>query len=116
MSSPWIATLAAGACLALLSGCGDDDAPIQPIGQTTAETTTTTSEELSQDEFITQADSLCAEANGALASAEASAETSETLAATEEAEITQDTLDGIDALDPPTDPTGQLDALSLIHI
>jgi hypothetical protein len=111
MSSQLIARLAAGACIAVLAGCGGDDAPIEPIGQTTAATTTsTTSQALSQDEFIKQADSLCAEANIALASAAENADTSESLAASQQAEITQDTLDGINALNPPPDPTGQLDA------
>src|SRR5690349_3748302 len=105
------ATLAAAACLALVSGCGDDDAPIEPIGQTTtAETTSSTTEALSQEDFVKQADAICAEANDALASAEAGADSSETLAATQEAEITKDTLSGIQELGPPEDPTGQLDS------
>ncbi len=74
--------LVAGACVAATAaGCGGGNAPIETIGQSTTSTTesTTTSAALSQGQFIKQADSICAEANTALASAAQSADTSQTL-------------------------------------
>ena len=51
------------AAVALAACGGDDDAPIVPV-----QTTTTPVAELDQDEFVDETDSLCAEANVALAS------------------------------------------------
>ncbi len=59
--------------------------------------------ESSSEDFITAADSRCAEANAAIANL-----TSETSAA-QELDITQGLLDGLQELDPPEDPTGALD-------
>src|SRR5687767_12514529 len=114
MSSRLMAKLAAGACIAVLAGCGgDDEAPIEPIDQSTESELSTVEEELTEEEFISQADGLCAEGNLAIASAEQGAEDSETtesLAISEEREVTEDILAGLEELQPPDDPTGQLDA------
>lgn len=89
--------IAAGALLAI-AGCGDD-APITSIS--TDASTTSTTEATSDADFVTEADSACAEANAAVANGD--------LSPGQEAEITQGLLDDLQALDPPEDPSGALD-------
>lgn len=85
---------------AVLSACGgDDEAPVIPV-----ETTPTgaTGAALDQDEFVDEADSLCAEANTALASISTTGEAGTQAAAiAEQSDIYDGLIDDIDALGPP---------------
>jgi peptidoglycan DL-endopeptidase CwlO len=85
---------------AALSACGgDDEAPVIPV-----ETTPTgaTGSALDQDEFVDEADSLCAEANTALASISTTGEAGTQAAAiAEQSDIYDGLIDDIDALGPP---------------
>jgi len=88
----------------VLAGCGDEEAPIEPLG-TEAETTSSSSVET--PEFIQSADARCAEANAAIAALTAgSADGS--LVAFQQAEITQELLGGLQSLGSPEDPSGDL--------
>ena len=90
--------LAAGMAIAALGGCGGSDAPIKSISTTATDSTAASAP--SQEEFISGADTRCAEANSAignLSSADASTAVSQQLA------ITQEVLTGIEALGTPAD-------------
>lgn len=95
--------LATGVALAALGGCGDNNAPIQTIS-TDSETAASA---LSQDDFISGADSRCAEANSAIANLGSSDVTS-SVAIGQQLQITEEVLTGIQALGPPADSTGDL--------
>ena len=96
------ATLAmAGAAMVLMGGCGSNDAPIEPV---TAETTSSTAASLSQDEFIVSADARCGEANAAIANLTSDG----TTAVSQELEITQGLLDGLQGIGTSEDPDGSL--------
>ena len=97
------AVIVSGAIVALLGGCGDDDAPIETIS-TEAETTETTSG-VSQEEFISSADAACAEANVALGNLGTD---SDSLAIDQRLGITQEVLSAIESLGAPEDPNGDL--------
>lgn len=104
------AIIALGATVTLIAGCGGgDDAPIEPISQTTTEEQGEPSA-LSKSQFIAQADARCAEANVAIAglATGASAENLELLA-TQEQQITAGVLESIQGLGAPSDPSGVLD-------
>jgi hypothetical protein len=90
---------------ALLAGCGDDDAPIEPIS--TSSTTTTSGGTLSQDEFITSADARCGEANAALANL--STDTGAATTTGQERSITQGLLTGLQGIGDAEDPDGSLE-------
>jgi hypothetical protein len=79
---------------AIASGGDDNSSSVTPIS-----TTTTTPTTLSTADLIDQADSICAEANAALASVDATGD-SATAAATEES-ILQSELDSLQALGAP---------------
>jgi uncharacterized membrane protein YgcG len=104
------AIAAAGVVGALLAGCGgDDEAPIEPVGDATTDATEATSA-LSKREFIASADARCAEANVAIANLDAgSAAENLALIATQEQQITGGVLKGLEELGAPDDPTGALD-------
>jgi hypothetical protein len=93
---------------AVLSACGgDDEAPVIPV-----ETTPTgaTGAQLDQDEFVDEADSLCAEANTALASISTTGEAGTQAAAiAEQSDIYDGLIDDIDALGPPPEDETTLD-------
>ena len=93
---------------AALSACGgDDEAPVIPV-----ETTPTgaTGSELDQDEFVDEADSLCAEANTALASISTTGEAGTQAAAiAEQSDIYDGLIDDLDALGPPPEDEATLD-------
>lgn len=95
--------LAAGVALAALGGCGDNNAPIQTIS-TDSETAASA---LSQDDFISGADSRCAEANSAIANL-GSSDVASSVAIGQQLQITEEVLTGIQALGPPADSTGDL--------
>jgi hypothetical protein len=110
-----IAGIAGVAAAASLAACGgDDDAPIVPV-----QTTTTPVSQLSQNEFINQADSICEESNAALASLSTSGSGSE-LASTisEQQDVYSGMADQIDALGPPPEDeetlADYLDALDAV--
>jgi hypothetical protein len=91
--------LATGAAFAFLGGCGGDDAPIQTISTTGSDSTAATAP--TQDEFISGADSRCAEANSAIGSL--SSTTDASTAVSQQLSITQEVLTGIQALGTPDD-------------
>lgn len=84
-------------------GCGDDD-PITPI---TTEPTTTDAASPSDDDFIASADSICAEANAAIANLSTGTEVS-SVAAGQQLEITQGLIESLQALGSPADPNDAL--------
>lgn len=88
-----------------VAGCGGDDAPITSIS--TQATTPTTA--ASAEDFIADADARCAEANAAIANLSTGTEVT-ALSAGQQLEITSGLLEGLQALGPPDDPTGSLDA------
>lgn len=94
-----VATILAVGAIATIAGCGDD-APITTVSTESSATTETASD----TDFISEADSRCAEANAAIANLSSETEVSST-SATQELEITQGLLDDLQALDPPDDPT-----------
>ena len=97
--------LGVAAAVVALGGCGDDEAPIEPLG-TEAEATSPSSVET--PEFIQSADARCAEANAAITALTAgSADGS--LVALQQAEITQELLGGLQSLGSPEDPSGDLE-------
>ena len=96
------AFIATGALVALLGGCGGDDAPIETIS-TEAETTDGTG--TSQDDFIVSADARCAEANAALAGL--SDDVSSTVAG-QRLGIVEEVLAGVKGLGATDDPEGHL--------
>lgn len=89
------------ASMALVAGCGGDDAPIEPISTTSTTESTGT---IGKDEFITSADARCSEANAAIANL---ADTSST-AVEQELGITQGLLEGLREIGDPEDPDGSL--------
>ena len=91
--------LLAIAASVLLAGCGDDDDPITAIS--TTETTPESS--APTEDFAAAADSRCAEANAAIANL-SSETTASSTSVGQQLEITNDLLDGIRSLDPPSDP------------
>lgn len=95
---------AALAAAAMLVGCGDDDAPIEPVSSPTTGDEAAT---LSQDEFITSADARCAEANAALANLSTD-ESAATSATEQERSITQGLLRGLRSIGEADDPDGSL--------
>ena len=93
------------AAVALAACGGDDDAPIVPV-----QTTTTPVAELDQDSFIDETNSLCAEANVALASISTTGEAGTQAAAiAEQSDIYDGLIDDIDALGPPPEDEATLD-------
>jgi hypothetical protein len=94
------------AAAALLVGCGNDDAPIEPVSTSTTETDAGT---LSQEEFITSADARCAEANAALANLDTET-TAATSTTSQERSITQGLLTGLQGIGDAEDPDGSLAA------
>lgn len=87
----------------LLAGCGDDNAPIEPIeATTTPDAGISTSS--SSDDFIAAADPLCAEALAAIAILEdGTGSGSLTLLASQERQLTESLLADLERLDPPND-------------
>lgn len=92
-----------GAAL-VLSACGGDDSPEQPI----VIPTTTTTGALAQDEFIDEADAICAEANAAIGAFVAAGEGF--TAAGEIAELRSSVVDDIRSLGPPDEDRTTLDS------
>lgn len=96
------AFIVAATMVALLGGCGGDDAPIETISteaETTAESGT------SQEDFIVSADARCAEANAALANL--STDISSTFVS-ERLGIVEEVLGGVQGLGATDDPDGHL--------
>src|SRR5918996_802285 len=93
------ALLVGAVCAGAIVACGgDDDAPIVPV-----QTQTAPVEQLSKDEFIADADSICEEANAAVANiADASAGDPSTQVS-EEKEIVEGELDQIQDLGAPSE-------------
>ncbi len=92
-----------------VAGCGgggDDEGSVSTVAP---EAETTTSASVSLEEFIDEADGICAEANAAianLAGAESSAPSS--TAVTQELEITQGVESTLKAIGTPDDPGGEV--------
>jgi hypothetical protein len=92
---------ACAACALAVAACGgDDDAPIVPVQTTTEDVTA-----LDQDEFVEEADAICAEAYAAVESvaAEASDATSQV---SRQRELYESLLDQLDGLGPPPQDEG----------
>ena len=97
--SALIAAACAACALLVPIGCGGDDAPITSIS-----TTETSSEsDAPSEDFISAADSRCAEANAAIANLSTGTEVT-AVSAGQQLEITSDLLEGLQSLDPPSDP------------
>ena len=92
--------VAIGAVALLVLGCGGNDAPIEPIS---SGSTSSTAGGVTQETFIASADSLCAEANAAIANLSAA-----TTTASQERGILQGVLNGLQRLGTPSDPDGSL--------
>lgn len=93
--------------LAFGGGCGgDDDAPIEPIGDGT---TASEPENLGAEQFIDQADVRCAEANIALASIADNGAESLGVGASQSQAITEGLIEDLQALGTPEDPDGSLE-------
>lgn len=102
-----LASLAAGAVL--LGACGgDEEAPIEPIGE--ANTSETESTSVSKGDFLAGADPSCAEANAAIANLATTTGENLELAATQEQQITEGVLSTLQSLEPPADPDGSLES------
>jgi hypothetical protein len=84
--------------------CGDDDAPIVPVEEQTAP-----SDELSQEEFIDEADAICEEGNIAIASLAETSAGDPTTALSEEREIVGGMLDQLSTLGAPSEEESTLD-------
>jgi hypothetical protein len=92
-----------GAAL-VLSACGGDDSPEQPI----IIPTETTTGSLGKDEFIEEADAVCAEANAAIAEFVANGEGFS--ASGEIASLRASVIDELQALGPPDDDRATYDS------
>jgi hypothetical protein len=90
----------------ILSACGGDSSPEVLITVPTA-TTASSSSSLTKEEFIAQADQICAETNASIQQFAAAGQ-GETEAA-QIAQLRQDTVDKINALGPPADDKTTLD-------
>lgn len=93
----------------VIAGCGDDDAPIEPIGISTTTDTDEAPESsgLSRRAFINAADARCAEANVAITGIE-SGSADVGAASTQLKGIVDGVRQSIQALDAPSDPSGAL--------
>jgi hypothetical protein len=83
---------------------GDDDAPIVPV-----ETQTAPTDQLDQDAFIDEADSICEEANVAIASLADTSAGDPSTQISEEREIVEGVIDQIDTLGAPSEGESTLD-------
>lgn len=102
-------TLGSFAAVLLLAGCGgDDDAPIEPIGETTTGGEETDAA-VSKGDYLAAADPSCAEANSAIANLATTTGDNIELAASQELAITEGVQTNLQGLDPPADPDGALD-------
>jgi uncharacterized membrane protein YgcG len=97
------------AALLVVSGCGggDDSLPETPVLTPTAESPTT----LSKDDFISQADGICAEVNAAVGTVDASS-TDAASAISQKADLYSGMLERIKSLGQPDDDTGLSDFYS----
>src|SRR5688572_23400320 len=77
---------------------GDDDAPIVPV-----ETQTAPPDQLDREAFIDEADSICEEANVAIASLADTSGGDPSTAISEEREIVEGVIDQIDTLGAPSE-------------
>ena len=88
----------------VLAACGGDDSPEQPIVIPTESSTTGS---LDKDDFIAEADAICAEANAAI---NEFADAGQGLtAASEIADLRQSVIDDLEALGPPEDDRATFD-------
>ena len=94
--SALIAAACAACALLVPIGCGGDDAPITSISTTE----TSSSPTRRATDFISAADSRCAEANAAIANLSTGTEVT-AVSAGQQLEITSDLLEGLQSLDPP---------------
>ena len=101
-----VLVLVVGAFIAFgIVACGgDDDAPIVPV-----EEQTTPPDQLSQDEFIDEADAICEEGNNAIASLAETSAGDPTTALAEERELVGGMLDQLNALGAPSADESTLD-------
>jgi hypothetical protein len=98
------AVIAAMVAAFVLAACGGDDSPEQPIVIPTESSTTGS---LDKEDFIAEADAICAEANAAI---NEFADAGQGLtAASEIADLRQSVIDDLEALGPPEDDRATLD-------
>jgi hypothetical protein len=101
-----LSVIASVAALALAGCGGDDDAPETPITPTGGAPSSQ-----SKEEFITQADGICAEVNAAVGTVDASA-TDTASALTQKADLYQGMIERIQGLPQPDDDGGLSDFYS----
>jgi hypothetical protein len=100
-----MALLVGAFCAGGVVACGgDDDAPIVPV-----ETQTAPTDQLDQDAFIDEADSICEEANVAIASLADTSGGDPSTQISEEREIVEGVIDQIDTLGAPSEDESTLD-------
>lgn len=88
----------------MLSACGDDEAPIEPIEATTTPEAGL-SEPATAEEFVSAADPLCADALEAIAGLEGGTSAgSLSLQASQERQLTEGLIAELEALGPPAEP------------
>jgi hypothetical protein len=92
------------ASLGVVACGGDDDAPIVPVEEQTAP-----SDQLSQEEFIDEADAICEEGNIAIANLADTSTGDPTTALSEERELVGGMLDQLNALGTPSEDESTLD-------
>jgi hypothetical protein len=92
------------AALGVVACGGDDDAPIVPVEEQTAPP-----DQLSQDEFIDEADAICEEGNIAIANLADTSAGDPTTALAEERELVGGMLDQLSALGAPSEDESTLD-------
>jgi peptidoglycan DL-endopeptidase CwlO len=100
-----MALLVGAFCVGGVVACGgDDDAPIVPV-----ETQTAPTDQLDQDAFIDEADSICEEANVAIASLADTSAGDPSTQISQEREIVEGVIDQIDTLGAPSEDESTLD-------
>jgi hypothetical protein len=99
----------AAAVTLVAAGCGDSSpAPVVSVSGASGASGAGGSSALTKAEFIKQADSICSEANSAIASLSGGASIDPTTQASQELEITRSELQSLQSLTPPSESASTL--------
>jgi hypothetical protein len=98
-----VGTACAACAVALVACGGDDDAPIVPVQTTTSDVTA-----LDQDEFVDQADAICAEAYAAVSSV-ATEESDTTSQVSSQRDLYESLIEQLEGLGQPPEDEGTFD-------